>query len=94
MVAVVKISQQEDVEAMTAVVGEGPEEAVEVVASNPEEAEVDEGEEDLVAQPSLQRTFLHRFLPDYRWPTFSKLLLDLNHWQSSLKGHYVLATVR
>jgi hypothetical protein len=39
---------------------------------------LDEGE-DLVAQPSLQGTFLHSFLTDYRRITFSNLLLDSNH---------------
>jgi hypothetical protein len=81
VVVVVKISQQEGVEAMTAVVEE-------------EVEEVDEGEEDLVvAKSSLQRTFLHRFLPVYRQPIFSNLLLDSNHCQPGLTGHYVLASV-
>ena len=80
VVEVVKISQEEGVEAMISVVVE-------------EAAEVDEGEEDLVAQASLQRTFLHRFLPVYRRPIFSNLSLDSNRCQSSLTDHFVLATV-
>jgi hypothetical protein len=86
VVAVARISQQEETGVGVVAV------VVVLILEVGLEAGVDE-EEDLVAQSFLQRTFLHRFLPDFRLKILSNLLQDSSQSKPGLIGRYVLDMV-